>query len=249
MNILKNRTVVGLICIVLSLIISFGLVPLFNGALKSQTEIVRITKDVKKGVKITSSEIETIKVGGFNLPSNVIKKPENIVGKYANADLQKGDYVLNTKVSDSPSAESEYLSNLNGTKQAMSVTIKSFAAGLSGKLEAGDIISILSADFGQFRTTVMPPELQYVEVLAVTSSSGTDKGYNLDTQNQDNGTNQPSTITLLVTPAQAKILVDLEENGKIHTTLIYRGSKENAQKFLKLEDDFLQKQSTGNEAN
>ena len=41
MGFIKNRTVIGVICIVLSLIISFGLTPLFNKSVSQKTEIVR----------------------------------------------------------------------------------------------------------------------------------------------------------------------------------------------------------------
>ena len=39
-NLLKNRIVIGLICIILSLIICFGLTPMFNNALKSKVSLV-----------------------------------------------------------------------------------------------------------------------------------------------------------------------------------------------------------------
>jgi pilus assembly protein CpaB len=209
--------------------------------LKSQTEIVRIINEVKEGEQITSDKIEIVKVGEFNLPPDVIRKSEDAIGKYAKADFVKGDYILNTKVSNIPFAQNEYLTRLNGTKQAMSVTIKTFAAGLSGKLASGDVISIISADFGEFRTTVVPPELQYVEVLAVTSDTGEDKEYNPDMNEKVDEKELPSTITLLVTQTQAKILAELEAKGKIHTMLVYRGNRENVDKFIKLQDEYLGK--------
>ena len=83
MNILKNRTVLGLVCIVLSLIICFGLTPLFNNAVQSQVEIVRMTTDVRQGEMITADMVTTIKVGGYNLPADVMKETANVVGKFA----------------------------------------------------------------------------------------------------------------------------------------------------------------------
>lgn len=35
------------------------------------------------------------------------------------------------------------------------------------------------------------------------------------------------------------MLAELEEEGTIHLTLVYRGSKENAEKFLTAQDDVL----------
>ena len=55
------------------------------------------------------------------------------------ADVYAGDYIVAEKVADEPAAENKYLYNLNGEKQAISITISSFAEGLSGKLKSGDI--------------------------------------------------------------------------------------------------------------
>ena len=236
MNILKNRTVLGLVCIVLSLVICFGLTPLFNGAVKAQTEIVRMTKDVRHGEMITADMIAVVKVGAYNLPDNVLKQTENVVGKYASYDMQNGDYILPGKLSDTPIAEFVYLHELDGTREAMSITIKSFAAGLSGKLEAGDIVSIIASDVGDFRTTVAPPELRYVKVIAVTDRKGYDKDYS---ESKDDERELPSTITLLVTPAQALVLAELEAKGRIHCTLVYRGTAENRDIFLQIQDEYL----------
>ena len=64
--------------------------------------------------------------------------------------------------------------NLDGTKQAISVTIKSFATGLSGKLQSGDIVSVIVADYPEDGETTIPAELQYVEIISVTASTGYD---------------------------------------------------------------------------
>lgn len=237
-KLLKNRTLIGALCIVLSLIICFGLTPLFNDAMSAQTEIARVKSEIKKGELITPDKLETVTVGSYNLPANVLTAQTEIAGKYALADLQKGDYVLSTKLSAAPLAEFEYLSTLDGTRQAMSVTIKSFAAGLSGKLEAGDIITLIAADYGDRRETTMPPELQYLYVLAVTAGSGNDKEYT--TENTDEERELPSTITVLVRPEQAELLADMEAKGRLHATLVYRGDKEQAQKFLDEQDRYIE---------
>ncbi len=52
-KLLKNRTLIGASCIVLSLVICFGLTPLFNNAMTAQTEIMRVKSEIKKGELIT----------------------------------------------------------------------------------------------------------------------------------------------------------------------------------------------------
>ena len=230
-NLLKNRIVVGLLCIITALIICFGLTPMFNDALKSKVEMVRVSSEIKKGDQITTGQISTVETGGYNLPSNVVYKAEDVIGKYANADLYKGDYILKSKLSDTPMLKNEYLSGLDGTNRAISVTIKSFAAGLSGKLERGDIVSLIASDVGEMRETLIPTELQYVEIIATTDSSGNDS--NTQDQPKDSeDTELASTITVLATPEQATLLAELEQTGKLHAALVYRGGSENAQKFL-----------------
>ena len=79
MNILKNRTVLGIICIAIALIICFLITPLFNASTSTLTTIVRIKEDLKIGQEITAKDIETVEVGAYNLPNEVIRKAEDIV--------------------------------------------------------------------------------------------------------------------------------------------------------------------------
>ncbi|MFA9466482.1 MAG: Flp pilus assembly protein CpaB [Velocimicrobium sp.] len=237
MSFLKNRTVIGVICIVLSLIICFAVTPLFNKGMSQKTEIVRVTKDIKIGDEITKDMVQTVEVGGYNLPEDVVKNTETVLGKFASADMVPGDYIISAKIADEPAAENAYLYNLTGEKQAMSVSVKSFATGLSGKLVSGDIVSIIAPDYKKQGTTVIPPELQYVEVIAVTAGSG----YDANTGEQEDAEEKelPSTVTLLVTPEQSKILAMLEADGTLHVSLVYRGSKENAEKFIEAQEAVL----------
>ena len=239
MSFLKNRTVIGVICIVLSLIICFAVTPLFNKGISQKTEIVRVTKDIKIGDEITKDMVQIVEVGSYNLPEDVVKNTETVLGKFASADMVPGDYIISSKIAAEPAAENAYLYNLTGEKQAMSVSVKSFATGLSGKLVSGDIVSIIAPDYKKQGTTVIPPELQYVEVIAVTAGSG----YDANTGEQEDSEEKelPSTVTLLVTPEQSKILAMLEADGNLHISLVYRGSKENAAKFIKAQKAVLAK--------
>ena len=182
--------------------------PLFSRSASEKTEIVRVTKDIKEGDEITAEMVQTVEVGAYNLPQNLMTDKKEIVGKYATADLAVGDYILSSKLSTVPAAENAYLYNLDGTKQAISVTIKSFATGLSGKLESGDIVTVIVADYQGKGETAIPPELQYVEVISVTASSG----YDANTGEVVDEKELPSTVTLLVTTEQAKVLAELEQD-------------------------------------
>lgn len=236
MKIFRNRTVVGVLCILLALIICFGVTPLFSRSASEKTEIVRVTKDIKEGNEITAEMVQTVEVGAYNLPQNLMTDKKEVVGKYATADLAAGDYILSSKLSAVPAAENAYLYNLDGKKQAISVTIKSFAAGLSGKLESGDIVTVIVADYQGKGETAIPPELQYVEVISVTASSG----YDANTGEVVDEKELPSTVTLLVTTEQAKVLAELEQDSELHLALVYRGTPENAAKFIAAQDALIE---------
>lgn len=238
MGFIKNRTVIGVICILLSLIISFGLTPLFNKSVSQKTEIVRVVKEIKSGDEITKDMVQIVEVGGYNLPDNIIRTKETVIGKYAVSDLGIGDYILNTKLSDIPAAENVYLYNLDGSKQAISITIKTFANGLSGKLQSGDIVSVIAPDYKKQGETVIPAELKYVEVISVTASSGYDA--NTGEQIVEDERELPSTVTLLVSPEQGNILAELEADSKSHLSLVYRGIPENTRKFIEIQEEIIE---------
>lgn len=238
MSIFKNRTVVGVLCILLSLLICFGLTPLFNQSVSQKAEIVRVVRPIRAGDEITADMVQTAEVGGYNLPEDVIRQKESVVGKYASADLAVGDYILGAKVSDVPAADNAYLYSLDGTQQAMSITIKSFSTGLSGKLQSGDVVSVVAPDYKKQGQTVIPPELKYVEVISVTASSGYDANTG-EAPSEEDERELPSTVTLLVTPEQSRVLAELEAEGKLHLTLVYRGTKENAAKFLAVQAEVI----------
>ena len=245
MKLFRNRTVLGAVCIALSLLICFAVTPLFNAGVSHKTRIVRVKSEIKTGEQITKAELETVEVGGYNLPDNVLKSPDSAVGKYAAAALEPGDYILNSKITASPVGSDTYLSGLNGTKQAVSVTLKKLADGVSGKLQPGDVVSVLAPDYQNQGSTVIPKELKYVEVVGVTTSTGEDADTDANKSSSSGGTatddqkNLPSTVTLLATPEQSTILAGLEADGKLQLALVYRGSKENAQKFLDAQDQAL----------
>lgn len=247
MKFLKNRTVLGVVCIVLSLIICFAITPLFNASKSSTMKIVRVKSNLKIGQEITSKDIEVVEVGAYNMPSEVMKNSEDVIGKYASAEMIKGEYVLAAKISDTPASENAYLYNLTGKKRAISITIPSFAGGLSGKLISGDIVSVIAIDYKEKGETVVPEELQYVEVIAVTDKKGNDDETVTVKPDGEEETELPETVTLLVTPEQANILAELEAEGEIHVALVYRGTAENAQKFISAQEKNLTELAAENE--
>ena len=99
------------------------------------------------------------------MEDSVATSLDEVVGRYTDVELRKNTDVNTAWLSSEPLTQYEYLTRLNGSKVAISVTIPTFAKGGSGKVEAGDIIMLFATDKDTGETT-QPPELKYVEVLA-----------------------------------------------------------------------------------
>lgn len=232
----NNRFIYGVISIVLAAVITFIAIPMVISKTNGKTEIARITKTVEKGARLTKEDIEMVEVGSYNLPSNIAKKAEDVVGKYTVAELAPGDYILSSKVSSTPISSDIQLSRIPSGKVAISLSIKSLAGGLSDKLQPGDIVRIYH--FIDFAVDV--PELQFVKILSVSDPKGFDVD-NTRTFEKDDEKRQTATITVLAAPEQAKIITGLENEGVVHVALISRGNEKLAADLLLKQDEALKK--------
>ncbi len=227
----SSRTVVGVVCIVLALLITFGVAPLVNRFSDQKVDIVRLKANVERGQLIEADDIEIVNVGSYNLPGDVIKDGNTVVGKYAATDLYAGDYLFANKLSTDNKSADDVLLGLDGNKVAVSVSIGDFAEGLSNKLENGDIVSVIVYD-QEAETSYIPAELKYVKVITATTSDGIDKDEATEGMKSE-------TVTVLVTPEQAERLAYYNATTSVHFTLVYRGEAEKADAFIKVQDDYI----------
>lgn len=235
---LNKRALIGGGAILGALLLTFVISPIYNRASEAKCTVIRITKDVSEGKQITASDIEVVTVGSFGLASEVYRESEDVLNQYATADLKKGDYIVEGKISENPISANTYLWELEGDKEAVSITIPSFAAGLSGKLEAGDIISIAAVKKeNDISTSMIPTELNYVEVLAVTADTGIDVDAQVAGRKEGSEEELPVTITLLVNDKQFLKLAELESTGSTHIALVHRGN--NKQEYLDLQEELI----------
>ena len=231
----KNRMLIGALSIVLAILILLVVQPFIIGKINEQTEVFRAKKGLVQGEIITKEKVEKIKVGKYNLPSMVLTKEEEILGKYASGRVYSGDYFTKEKISESPVSGDEYLYDLGEGKMAISVSLSSLATGLSGKLEQNDIVRIFSVK----ETSHSPESLLYVKALAVTTGEGTDKeDVSGDKEKKEK---LPKTITLLVDERQAKDLVYLEAKEQVHVALVFRGEETLRNKYLAEQEEILMK--------
>ena len=224
---MKNRTVLGILCLILALLLAFGLTPIMNKLSDGRVSVVRMKQDVSQGHKMTEDDIEIVSVGG----------------KFASSDLWKGDCLFPAKLSDTADSAADVFRSLDGTQVAVSVTIPTFAGGLSGKLLNGDIVSLIVYS-SEKKESFAPDALKYVRVITSTTSGGLDRDEL--TQKEDGTYDLPSTITLLATPEQARLLAEYENSGRIHAALVCRGNEKQAKKLLKAQAEILEEMEAEN---
>lgn len=233
---MKNRTVIGVICMVLAIAVTFLIAPLVNRLSTDTSEVIRLAEDVKQGVQITADHLEVAKVKTDSVPVGTLNDPKEIIGKYAASQLYAGDYLTTAKLTGEANTASDVFASLDGTKVAVSVTIDTFAAGLSGKLENGDVISMIVVD-KETGKAFIPASLRYMKVITTTTSGGIDQDSIV--KNEDGSYEIPSTVTLLCNTEQAKMLAKYNAETTLTVALVYRGSAENARKFLDVQDKFF----------
>ena len=238
----KNRTFLGICLIIAALLFAFVITPLVARGNDNKVNVLRVKIDVSRGALINEACLETVAVSADSVPRGTVTEAAVVIGKYAACDLKAGDYIFETKLSESGESAESVLANLSEEMLAISVSIESYAGGLSGKLENGDIVRILYYKNGECHS---PEGLNYVRLITTTTSDGVDS--DMTEKNGDGAANPPATATLLVNRFQAEELVCLENAGKIHIVLVYRGEKTVAESLLELQEEYFRKAENATE--
>ena len=236
----KNRTVIGIICILLSLGLILGALPLINRLSSEKKQIVRITTDVGIGSQLTENNFEIIEVGGYNLPENVITDPGVVVGKYALCELKPGDYLFPSKLSSEASSFDAGVHTVQPGEVIL--TIPANGSSISSHLENGDIITLLFNDPARVEEKKQNPyvekALNYVRILTTMSGSIPREKQSPD----ENGAYPaPSEIVLILTQEQASIIKSAQADGvALDYYLICKYDDPNAAKYIEQQNKFLE---------
>ena len=77
---MKNRTFIGVICIVLAVLTTFVVSPMVNKMSEGKAAVVRFTKDIAQGAQITEDDIEVVNLTKSSLPENFIPDKTAVIG-------------------------------------------------------------------------------------------------------------------------------------------------------------------------
>lgn len=235
---MKNRTIIGIVCIILAAVLCFVIAPAVTTLFDQPKEVVILKHDVGQGVQITPNMLDTVSVSKLDtLSVDYVEEAEKIIGKYTKTYLYEG-FVSQSMFTDEMTDTNSRLLALGAGESAMSITVQSLAGGVSAKLQPGDIITIATTDEND--KAVIYDELRYIEVIATTDENGADI---TDTNGESEEELLPETITVkLVNVEQIKRLVEAE-SGTMHAVFVSRNTEQSAE-YLKWQLDYFERNNT-----
>lgn len=217
MKFLQNKIIIGAVCIVVAGVFAFGVLPSMYKGKGGTEKIIKVNATVTAGTKIEETMLVETEVGSFGLPESVVRNKDDIIGKYARAEITADDLIVKSKLSDFAANEKLDGIKTNGQK-LITVTLPSIAAGVGNHLQRGDIISLICY-VGD--APVIYEELKNLEVYSIEN----DDAQNIEDANteEDETDKIAATLTLIVNDVQAEKLVSAEYSGKLHAVFEKRG--------------------------
>lgn len=258
-SLFRNKMFLGTLCIVLALIIGFAVVPAYNAQTRKTVKVYRAKTTIYEYQAITkdnlSSLVEQVEVGAYGLPAGAVKNKNALIGKLAKSTIVQGDNILGGQLMTSDENANEFLNQLSAKgEQAVSVTMPTLASSLSGRIQTGDVVRVLTfekaaaqsqpASSGSSfsngitgnqaqsdttdKTPVQYPDLQYLQIVGLSAKDGSPvNGLETTTHSTDGKTNivLPFTVTFACTETQANELAEIEKKNDLYLVFVARGAQ------------------------
>ena len=172
------------------------------------SEVVVALTAIPAHVKVTEEMLEIKEIPSEAMHADTYSAIEDVVGGTTTTDLIAGEQVLSERiVANDEKAELSY--RIPETMRAITVAT-SEVDGVGGYIMTGDKLDILVSYIPSDGAQVVYTQLQNIEVLERGPNAGT-------ADSSESGV--PTSLTLLVTPAQAEVIAYGNLNGTFYYTL------------------------------
>jgi pilus assembly protein CpaB len=172
------------------------------------SEVVVPLVAIPAHVKVTEDMLEIKEIPSEAVHTDTYTAISDVVGGTTTTELIAGEQVLTERIV-ATDEEAELSYRIPETMRAITVAT-SEVDGVGGYVMAGDKLDILVSYMPSEGAQVAYTQLQNVEVL--------ERGPNADTADSS-ASGVPTSLTLLVTPAQAEVIAFGSLNGTIYFTL------------------------------
>lgn len=177
-------------------------------------QVVRAAQPITADEVIKSGQLITEEVPSRYAHANGIREASEALGKISNVDIAVGEEIIQEKLVGEEDKRARLAYSVPLNKRAVAVTINETSA-VSFNIQVGDHVDVMATiDVSSVDSKVDPATtvliLQDIEILSVGSAMADE---------DKNNTGMLSTLTLAVTPEQARPLVLASERGAIRLML------------------------------
>jgi len=143
MKFLRNKKLIGLLCIALALFIVFLVAPAAASEQTKTTEVCMANQNIEEGTMITKDMLKTVRMPASIAPIDARIQSAS-VGKYATGLIWAGDVMTASKLSDTNVQEDTYALATAKGKMVVSVTVKNLSVMAAARLQPGDVVTIMA---------------------------------------------------------------------------------------------------------
>ena len=234
------RMIIVIFLVAVAAFVAFFVMPRMYEKEEATASIIMLRQNVAAGTRIDSTMVIATEVGAYGLNSGVIKDASQVVGKYAVQPISSKDLLFAEKFSDAPPSgmEEEELPDveLNNGQMLLTLELSSIAAGAAGKIAPGDTVNTAVFTLGNSNgyiydtnlaydadgqpisadAVIFPPSLQNLTVYRVQTAQLTSVKQDATVSSSSNNGRIPVYITLIVTQAQADLLLEYSYSNVVH---------------------------------
>ena len=237
--IFRTKAFWGIVSMLLGLAVAFVGVPMLRTEVAETEPTLCFAQDVQRGTLISADMVTLRDMSAYHMPANALHSVQAAVGNYVETDALAGDVVTGQRISSVYPGADPQLANLPDGMVAVSIALPNLSTSVSGKLRQGDVVQLFAIEKSDVYTALAPPELQYLEVLAVTTQDGADVQTKDDPSLDSGESSTLSTVTLLANTAQAAVLAGLDQNASLHAALVVRGNEAAKEAALQKQRDYF----------
>ena len=145
MKILRNKLLIGLLCIALGLAVVLVAAPAVVSEQTNTTQVCTAIVNIEPGTALTADMLKTIRMPADLAPSDATVQASSSIGQYATTKIWAGDVITAAKLTDGPLAQDDSyaLATAKG-KMVVSVTVKNLSVMAAARIQSGDVVMVMA---------------------------------------------------------------------------------------------------------
>lgn len=186
MKLIRSKTFLAVICIILAAAVAFVLLPKFYESQSATVDVIRVSQDIPVGTVIEKSMISTAKVGAYGLSNKIVTNVDDVVGKVAAEPLYNGEMLWPDRIitkEDYQAMVEEGTKGLTSGQCLVTLEFPSESSGIAGVLRAGNIVDVY--EFAEKEEEVDPETGETIAPETIEVSKALDSMYVYDVLNSN----------------------------------------------------------------